>query len=131
MFSTVFGRYRWKRYPFGLVSAQDEFQRQMDEIFKGLEGIRILINDILVYGKSQEEHDNRLRAVLKRAREKGVRFNREKCTFGMEQVKYFGHIISKEGIKPDPEKLNAIEKMQSPTTKEELKTLLGMLNFLS
>ncbi|KAK2717929.1 hypothetical protein QYM36_006651 [Artemia franciscana] len=110
---------------------QDEFQRQMDEIPEGLEGIRILIDDILVYGKSQEEHDNRLRAVLKRAREKGVRFNREKCTFGMEQVKYFGHIISKEGIKPDPKKLNAIEKMQSPTTKKELQTLLGMLNFLS
>ncbi|KAK2725573.1 hypothetical protein QYM36_000166 [Artemia franciscana] len=49
----------------------------------------------------------------------------------MEQVKYFGHIISKEGIKPDPEKLNAIEKMPSPTTKEELQTLMGMLNFLS
>ncbi|KAK2716561.1 hypothetical protein QYM36_006892 [Artemia franciscana] len=121
-FSTVFGRYRWKRYPFGLVSAQDEFQRQMDEIFKGLEGICILIDDILVYRKSQEEHDNRLHAVLKRAREKGVRFNREKCTFG---------IISKEGIKPDPEKLNTIKKMPSPTTKEELQTLLGMLNFLS
>ncbi|KAK2727377.1 hypothetical protein QYM36_008013 [Artemia franciscana] len=130
-FSTVFGRYRWKRYPFGLVSAQNEFQRQMDEIFEGLEGIRILIDNILVYGKSQEEHENRLCAVLKRAREKGVRFNQEKCTFGMEQVKYSGHIISKEGIKPDPEKLNAIKKMPSPTTKEELQTLLGMLNFLS
>ncbi|KAK2704750.1 hypothetical protein QYM36_016963 [Artemia franciscana] len=110
-FSTIFGRYRWKRYPFGLVSAQDEFQRQMDKIFKGLEGIRILINDILIYGKSQEEHNNRLCAVLKRAREKGVRFNWEKCTFGMEQVKYFGHIIiSKEGIKPEPKKLDAIKK---------------------
>ncbi|KAK2720264.1 hypothetical protein QYM36_004222 [Artemia franciscana] len=58
--STVFGRYRWKRYPFGLLSVQDEFQRQMDEIFEGFEGIRILVDDILVYGKSQEEHDNRL-----------------------------------------------------------------------
>ncbi|KAK2701286.1 hypothetical protein QYM36_020052 [Artemia franciscana] len=47
-FSTVFGRYRWKRYPFGLVSAQDKFQHQMDEIFEGLEGIHILIDDILV-----------------------------------------------------------------------------------
>ncbi|KAK2706032.1 hypothetical protein QYM36_016153, partial [Artemia franciscana] len=99
-------------------------------IFEGLEGIRILIDDILVYGKSQEAHDNRLRAVLKRAREKGVRFNRGKCTFGIEQVKYFDHIISKEGIKPDPEKLIAIKKMPSPTTKEELQTLLDMLNFL-
>ncbi|KAK2719371.1 hypothetical protein QYM36_005004 [Artemia franciscana] len=52
-FSTVFGRYRRKRYPFGLVSAQDEFQHQMDEIFEGLEGIRILIDDILVYRKSR------------------------------------------------------------------------------
>ena len=59
MFSTVFRRYRRKRYPFGLVSAQDEFQHQMEEIFKGLEGIHIIINDILEYGKGEEEHNNR------------------------------------------------------------------------
>ncbi|KAK2717700.1 hypothetical protein QYM36_006471 [Artemia franciscana] len=130
-FSTIYGRYRWKRYPFGLVSAQDEFQRKMEEAFEGLEGIRILVDDILVYGKNREEHDQRLSAVLRRARKKGIRFNSEKCEFSKDKVKYFGHIISRDGIKPDPEKIRAIQDMPSPQSKEELQTLLGMLNFLS
>ncbi|KAK2721380.1 hypothetical protein QYM36_003607, partial [Artemia franciscana] len=130
-FSTIYGRYRWKRYPFGLVSAQDEFQRKMEEVFEGLEGIRILVDDILVYGKNRKEHDQRLSAVLRRARKKGIRFNSEKCKFSKDKVKYFGHIISRDGIKPDPEKIRAIQDMPSPQSKEELQTLLGMLNFLS
>ncbi|KAK2718380.1 hypothetical protein QYM36_005628 [Artemia franciscana] len=130
-FSTIYGRYRWKRYPFGLVSAQDEFQRKMKEAFEGLEGIRILVDDILVYGKNREEHDQRLSAVFRRARVKGIRFNSEKSEFSKDKVKYFGHIISRDGIKPDPEKIRAIQDMPSPQSKEELRTLLGMLNFLS
>ena len=128
-FSTIFGRYRWKRYPFGLVSAQDEFQRKMEEAFEGLKGIRILVDDILVYGKSRKEHDERLTAVLNRAKETGIRFNKDKCEFAKDQVKYFGHIISKEGIKPDPEKIKAIRDMPNLKSKQELQTLLGMLNF--
>ncbi|KAK2720773.1 hypothetical protein QYM36_004599 [Artemia franciscana] len=103
----------------------------MEEAFEGLEGIRILVDDILVYGKNREEHDQRLSAVLRRARKKGIRFNSEKCEFSKDKVKYFGHIISRDGIKPDPEKIRAIQDMPSPQSKEELQTLLGMLNFLS
>ncbi|KAK2720481.1 hypothetical protein QYM36_004385, partial [Artemia franciscana] len=114
-FSTIYGRYRWKRCPFGLVIGR--YQNT--------------INDILVYGKNREEHDQRLSAVLRRAREKGIRFNSEKCEFSKDKVKYFGHIISRDGIKPDPEKIRAIQDMPSPQSKEELQTLLGMLNFLS
>ncbi|KAK2718174.1 hypothetical protein QYM36_005478 [Artemia franciscana] len=113
-FSTIYGRYRWKRYPFGLVSAQDEFQRKMEEAFEGLEGIRILVDDILAYGKNREDHDQRLSAVLRRARVKGICFNSEKCEFSKDKVKYFGHIISRDGIKPDPEKIRAIQDMPSP-----------------
>ena len=130
-FSTIFGRYRWKRYPFGLVSVPDEFQRKMEEAFEGLKGIRILVDDILVYGKSRKEHDERLTAVLNRAKETGIRFNKDKCEFAKDQVKYFGHIISKEGIKPDPEKIKAIRDMPNPKSKEELQMLLRKSNFLS
>ncbi|KAK2724822.1 hypothetical protein QYM36_001333 [Artemia franciscana] len=59
-FSTIYGRYRFLRIPFGLFSAQDEFQRRMEEAFEGLEGVAIIIDDILVYGSNQEEHDRRL-----------------------------------------------------------------------
>ncbi|KAK2707613.1 hypothetical protein QYM36_015351, partial [Artemia franciscana] len=103
----------------------------MEEAFEGLEGIRILVDDILVYGKNREEQYQRLSTVLRRAREKGIRFNSEKCEFSKDKVKYFGHIISRDRIKPDPEKIRAIQDMLSPQSKEELQTLLGMLNFLS
>ncbi|KAK2709548.1 hypothetical protein QYM36_013274 [Artemia franciscana] len=83
-FSTIYSRYRWKRYPFGLASAHDEFQRKMEETFEGLEGIRILVDDILVYGKNRKEHDQRLSAILRRAREKGICFNSEKCKFSKD-----------------------------------------------
>ncbi|KAK2725893.1 hypothetical protein QYM36_000385 [Artemia franciscana] len=126
-FNTIYGRYHW-RYPSGLISAQDEFQRKMEEICQGL---KILVNDLLIYGATQEEHNRRLADLLKRARQKGVKFNRSKCQIAVQSVCYFGHIISNAGIKPDPEKLRAINEMPTPKSKEELQTLLGMLNFLS
>ncbi|KAK2721303.1 hypothetical protein QYM36_003550 [Artemia franciscana] len=127
-FNTIYGRYRWRRYPFGLISAQNEFQRKMEEIFQGL---KILVDDLLIYGATREEHNRRLAEVLERARQKGVKFNRSKCQIAVQSVCYFGHIISNAGVKPDPEKLRAINKMPTPKSKEELQTLLGMLNFLS
>ena len=89
------------------------------------------VNDLLIYGAIQEEHNRRLPDVLKRARQNGVKFNRSKCQIAVQSVCYFGHIISNAGIKPDPEKLRAINEMPTPKSKEELQTLLGMLNFLS
>ncbi|KAK2710346.1 hypothetical protein QYM36_013861 [Artemia franciscana] len=130
-FNTIYGRYRWRRYPFGLISAQDEFQRKMEEIFQGLKGLKILVDDLLIYGATREEHNRRLTEVLERARQKGVKFNRSKCQIAVQSVCYFGHIISNAGIKPDPEKLRAINEMPTPKSKKELQTFLGMLNFLS
>ncbi|KAK2724370.1 hypothetical protein QYM36_001023 [Artemia franciscana] len=130
-FSTIYGRYRFLRMPFGLLSAQDEFQRRMEEAFEGLEGVAIIIDDILVYGANQEEHDERLQAVMERALEKSVKFNKDKCSFSASSVRYFGHVIRADGMKPDPEKLRAIEEMPRPQSREELLTLLGMLNYLA
>ncbi|KAK2715992.1 hypothetical protein QYM36_010526 [Artemia franciscana] len=68
--------------------------------------------------------------MLERARQKGVKFNRSKCQITVQSVCYFGHIISNAGIKPDPKKLCTINDLLTPKSKEELQTLLGMLNFL-
>ena len=130
-FSTIYGRYRFLRMPFGLLSAQDEFQRRMEEAFEGLEGVAIIIDDILVYGANQEEHDERLQAVMERALEKGVKFNKDKCSFSASSVCYFGHVIGADGMKADPEKLRAIKEMPRPQSREELLSLLGMLNYLA
>ncbi|KAK2712390.1 hypothetical protein QYM36_011167 [Artemia franciscana] len=129
-FSTTFGRYCWKRYPFGVKSAQDEFQRKMEEVFKGLD-IGLIIDDIAGTAANTEDHDAKLRLVLQRAREKGVRFNRDKCIFDALSIPYFGHLLTTEGIKADPEKTKAIANMPAPESHEQLQVLLGMYNYLA
>ena len=130
-FNTPFGRYRFKRLPFGLVSSQDEFIRKIDECYEGLEGMTALVDDILVFGRTRAEHDTNLRNVLERSREKDVKLNNDKLEVGMTQVKYFGHLLTNEGLKPDPEKVEAIRRMESPENKGELETFLGMVNYLA
>ena len=130
-FNTPFGRYRFHRLPFGLISSQDEFQRKMGEVFEGIPGVTALVDDILITGSTLEEHDRNLNAALQRATEMNLKFNPAKMTIAAREVKYFGHIMSSEGLKPDPAKIKAVEKMASPTSKKELQTLLGIVTYLS
>ena len=130
-FSTPYGRYKFRRMPFGLKSAQDEFQRHMEEAFSNLKRFSVISDDMIISGVSEEDHDRNLQKTLLRAREKGVKLNKDKCIFKSASIPYFGHIISENGIHPDPEKIRAIEKMPSPKSQEELQTALGMLNYLS
>lgn len=101
-FNIVFGRYRFLRLPFGIISAQDEFQRRVDETYKGLEGVAAIVDDILVFGKTKQDHDRNLRAMLKRTRDRGVRLNPEKCRICVSEASYFGHALSHEGQARSP-----------------------------
>ncbi|KAL6462444.1 hypothetical protein MHYP_G00288660 [Metynnis hypsauchen] len=130
-FNTVFGRYRFKRLPFGIISAQDEFQRRVDEAYEGLQGIAAIVDDILVYGRTKEEHDVNLRAMLERTRERGIKLNEDKSVICVTEVSYFGHRLTREGIRPDPSKVKAIREMAPPRSKTELETILGMVTYLS
>ena len=130
-FNTPFGRYRFLRMPFGIKCAQDEFQRKIDETFEGLSGVTALVDDILVYGGTRAEHDENLRAVLTRARTAGIKLNADKLFVGLTEVPYFGHLLSVDGLKPDPCKLAAIKDMEPPKNKSELETILGMVNYLA
>ena len=130
-FNTAFGRYRFLCLPFGLVSSQDIFQKKIDQAYESLEGVEPIADDILIWGNSKEEYEARQKAMLQRSREKGIKLNKEKCKFGLTEVKFFGHILSKDGLKADPSKLEAIKKMPKPSNKAELESVLGMLNYLS
>jgi hypothetical protein len=110
-FITPFGRFCFHRLPFGITSAPEHFQRRMSEILEGLEGVICNIDDTLIYAKTQEEHDIRLKAALKRLQEAGVTLNKEKCQFSVSEITFLGHIINKQGIRPDPTKLEAINQM--------------------
>ena len=114
-FWTPFGRYRYLRMPFGISVAPEEFECKLHEKLTGLEGVEILRDDLLVvgYGDTQEEananHDENLRKLLDRAREVKLKLKSKKMNLKKPQVKFMGHVISKDGLKPDPDKVNAVE----------------------
>ncbi len=129
-FITPFGRFYFTRLPFGINLATDEFQRKMMEIFGKEEGVEVIIDDVLVHGKDMEEHDQRLKRVLEIVKRVGLQLNKAKCKFRKSEVSYFGHLVGKDGLKPQPEKVKAISELQPPGNVSELRTILGMFNYL-
>ena len=89
------------------------------------------MDDIITYGSNQEEHDTRLRDVLERARDNNLRLKKSKCHIQKEEVKFHGHIFTKDGLKPDPEKVRAVVDMARPTDKAGVQRLLGMVNYVN
>ena len=129
-FITPFGRYCFNKLPFGISSAPELFQRRMNTILDGLKGVRCQVDDILIFGRNQTEHDSRLIAVLKRIQAAKVTLNPEKCEFRRSQVKFLGHLIDSDGIQADPEKTSAVLKMKTPCNISDLRRFMGMANQL-
>ena len=129
-FNTPYGRYRYTRMPFGINSAPEIFQRTMNHILEGLDGVEVIMDDILVWGATEDEHDQRLELVLKRIESKNLKLNPSKCRFKVKEVTYIGHVLSEKGVSPDPRKVEAVRGMQIPTNKTELQRFLGTVNYL-
>ena len=125
-FITPWGRFCFNLSPFGISSGSEKFQKTVNQILLGLEGVECNIDDVLVHGKDQQQHDERLEAVLKRLLEAGVTLN-----LGTKQVKFLGHVISSNGIELAPDKVKAIADLPPPTNVQEVRTFLGMVNQLS
>ena len=123
-FITPFGRHCYKKLPLGISSALEHFQRRMNEIFKGVEGV--LCYDILVFRMDKEQHNLRLAMVFERLCSAGVTLNPDKCKFLKSRLTFLGHVIDENGIRPDPEKIATTTKMQPPTSITELTRFLGM-----
>ena len=130
-FNTPFGRFKFLRMPFGIASAPEVFQKKMIEVFEGFDGVEIMYDDVLVTGRRIKEHDHNLHHVLQRARERNIKFNKEKLKICIPEVKYIGDIISAEGLKPDNSKIKAVCEFPTPTSKQDVMRLLGMVNYLS
>lgn len=129
-FITPFGRFQCNRLPFGISSAPEYFQKQMQRILVGIPNIVCLMDDILVYGKSRQEHDTALEKVLQRLVEAGLTLNSEKCVFTVDRVTFLGHVIDKDGISADPEKIRAISEFPAPRNRKEVKSFLGVVQWL-
>ena len=130
-FGTTFGRYRFKRLPFGIHSASEVFQAEVANIISGIEECANSQDDIIVWGATKKEHDQRLRSCLTRIRQSGLKLNRSKCIFASKSLTFLGHIISADGVKPDPTKVNAIKDMPIPKSKIDLQRFLGMVNYVA
>ena len=96
------------------MSAPEIFQIRMSKILEGLPGVLYHMDDILIFGTRQEEHDQRLAATLERLQNAGVTLNKTKCRFNKDQIQFLGHVINKDGLRADPEKTTDIHKMQTP-----------------
>lgn len=130
-FSTHLGLMRYKRLNFGISSAAEVFQNVIRETLKGIDGAINLSDDILVFGKNQTEHNQALAAVFQRLRDSGLTLNKSKCEYGKSTLEFFGYIFSKDGMSPDPKKVQDIIDISTPTSVTEVRSLLGMTNYCS
>lgn len=94
-FTAPFGRYRFVRLPFGIESSSEVFQKTMSQIFDALPGVRVFVDDILIWAPTRKEHDERLRAVLEAARNSGLTLNAAKCEIGVTKISFLGDVISR------------------------------------
>ncbi len=129
-FNTPYGRYRFLRMPFGIISASEIFHRAMDNMLEGLEGVRCYVDDVVVWGSTLQEHNERLTKVLHRVRENGLKLNCAKCQFGVHEITFLGDRMSARGIEPDERKIKAILGMPHPTDKKGVLRVMGMINFI-
>ena len=103
----------------------------MSDILSDLEGVVCMMDDVLVHGQTQEEHDQRLDNVLQRMKEVGMTLNKDKCHFSQKQVKFLGQLIDREGVHPDNGKVRAIQEFRTPQNVGETRRFLGMCYHLS
>jgi hypothetical protein len=97
--TTAFGRWCCRRLPYGISSASEVYQRKILQVIGDADGTATLVDDVLIYGATQRQHDERLRVVMDRLRQHNVTLN-DKSTFGVSEIQFAGHVISSKGISP-------------------------------
>ena len=138
-FQTPWGRYCWKRMPFGISPAPKLFQQKLDQNLEGLPGVHRIFDDddLLITGKgdsllaASQDHDRNLRIFFERCQERNIKLNREKLLFKCSQVPFIGHLLTSEGLKPDPQKVEAICNMPKPEDVQAVQRFVNTVKYLS
>ena len=130
-FVTHNGLYEFLVIPFGLTNSGASFQRLMGHILRGLEYrfALIYIDDIIIFSRSVEEHLVHLEEVFRRLRQANVKLNPKKCSFVKQKVEYLGHVVTPEGVSPNPDKVRVVQEFPTPTNLKKLRNLLGLANY--
>lgn len=130
-FNTPFGRYRFLRLPYGLCCASEIFQQKMMQIFDDMDGVEVYVDDIIIWGATKKQHDERLKLVLDKLRSENIKLNYGKCKIAITELNYLGHRINSEGIHMDESKIEAITNMAEPKDKKSLQQFLGLITYVS
>lgn len=130
-FCCPFGFYEFNRMPQGITNAPSTFQRLMEKCMSdiNMKEVLVFLDDIIVFSDTLEEHETRLVHVLDRLREYGLKLSPEKCRFFQNSVRYLGHIVSSEGVKTDPEKVEALTTWPRPQNLKQLESFLGFTGY--
>lgn len=130
-FTTYQGLYQFKVLPFGLTNAPATFQRLMEVLLRGLQWNICLcyIDDIILFSKTFDDHLAHLREIFDRFRDANIKLKPQKCTFAKDSVKFLGHIVSTDGIRPDPDKIEIVKSYPVPTSSKKIKQLLGLVSY--
>jgi len=119
-FSTATGHYEYLSMPFRLKSAPSTFQRLMNRVFLGMTGSRFVVylHDVLVFGETLQEHNERLREIFGKLRQFNLKIEPNKSEFLKTEINYLGHVVTSEGVKPDPEKVKQLRNFQPLRTQQ-------------
>ena len=125
------GLFEFNRLPFGLKTAPGLFQNIMDDILREFKNdfAMAYIDDVIVYSKTFDEHLSHLEQIFMKFRKNDIQAKPSKCNFAKPRVPLLGHIVTKDGILVDPEKVEVIEKLKPPTTVKEVRRFIGMLSY--
>ncbi|XP_055700122.1 uncharacterized protein K02A2.6-like [Phlebotomus papatasi] len=129
-FITHKGMYRFKRLMFGISCAPEMFQKIMEQMLSSCKNALNYIDDIIVFGASRSEHDMALENVMKTLRAHNVLLNGDKCIFRASEIVFLGHKISERGINLAEDKMISIKTFRAPQTKEEVRSFLGLVNYV-
>ena len=113
-FTTHAGLYRYKRLMFGVTSAPEIYQHAIQQALHGCEGVRNISDDIILHGKDDQQHDERLEKLLERLQQRGLTLNSAKCKFKMPQLEFMGYLLSTRGIGPTESKVEAVVNAREP-----------------
>ncbi|XP_023809406.1 uncharacterized protein LOC111947165 [Oryzias latipes] len=126
------GLYQWRAMPMGLSNSPATFQRMMELVLRGLPWhiCLVYLDDILIYSRSFEDHMHHLEVVLTRIKDAGLKLNSQKCHFARDNVVFLGHVVSREGLEPDPRNTDKVKSWPTPRTPSEVRAFVGLCSYL-
>ena len=136
-FQTPWGRYCWKRLPFGVSPAPECFQQRLDQQLQGLPGVYRVADDLLIVGRgsdrdaAEQDHDNNMITLLTKLKTSNIKLNLAKLELKKDAIPFIGHVLSDQGLQPAPDKVEAVVQMPQPEDEAGVRRFLGMANYLA